>query len=152
MSDSGLKATITSAMKESMRARDKVRLGAIRLILSEVKRIEVDERIELDDAAIIEILVKSVKQRKDSIQQYEAANREDLAAQERSELALIETYLPTALSDEELDAMLEEAVAATSANSIKDMGKLMGWLRPHIQGRADMGELSAKVKARLTAA
>ena len=149
---SELKSRIQDDVKTAMRAKDKPRLATLRLVTAALKQREVDERIELDDAAIIEILVKSVKQRKDSIQQYEAANREDLAAQERSELALIETYLPTAFSDEELDAMLEEAVAATSANSIKDMGKLMGWLRPHIQGRADMGALSANVKARLTAA
>lgn len=149
---SELKSRIQDDVKTAMRAKDKPRLATLRLVTAALKQREVDERIELDDAAIIEILVKSVKQRKDSIQQYEAANREDLAERERSELVLIETYLPTALTDEELDAMLEEAVAATNANSIKDMGKLMGWLRPHIQGRADMGALSAKVKARLTAA
>lgn len=149
---SEIKARILDDVKTAMRAKDKPRLGILRLVTAALKQREVDERIELDDAGTIEILVKLVKQRKDSIEQYTAAKREDLAEQERMELALIETYLPTAFGDDELNAMLDEAFAATGADTMKDMGKVMGWMKPKIQGRADMGALSAKIKARLSTA
>lgn len=149
MSDSGLKATITSAMKESMRARDKVRLGAIRLMLSEIKRIEVDERIELDDVRVLAVLDKMLKQRRDSITQYEAADRQDLADVEIAELAVIETFLPTALTEQEILELLDSAVSASGADSIRDMGKVMAILKPQLQGRADVASVSQLVKKRL---
>lgn len=150
MSDSGLKATITSAMKESMRARDKVRLGAIRLILSEVKRIEVDERIELDDARVLAVLDKMLKQRRDSITQYEAASRQDLADVEIAEVAVIETFLPTALTEQEILELLDDAISSSGADSVRDMGKVMAILKPQLQGRADVASVSQLVKKRLS--
>lgn len=132
-----------------MRARDKARLGTLRMVTAAIKQREVDERIELDDQAVLEILTRLVKQRKDSIEQYDAAGRDDLAAQERSELTLIETYLPQALSADDLGTLLEEAMDETGATSMKDMGKVMAWLKPKVQGRADVGALSGAVKARL---
>jgi uncharacterized protein YqeY len=150
MSDSGLKATITSAMKESMRARDKVRLGAIRLILSEIKRIEVDERIELDDVRVLAVLDKMLKQRRDSITQYEAADRQDLADVEVAEVAVINTFLPTALTEQEILELLDAAISSSGADSIRDMGKVMAVLKPQLQGRADVGSVSQLVKKRLS--
>jgi uncharacterized protein YqeY len=150
MSDSGLKATIASEMKVSMRARDKVRLGAIRLILSEIKRIEVDERIELDDARILAVLDKMLKQRRDSITQYEAADRQDLADVEIAEVAVIDTFLPTALTEKEILELLDSAISASGADSIRDMGKVMAVLKPQLQGRADVGVVSQLVKKRLS--
>ena len=132
-----------------MRARDKARLGTLRMVTAAIKQREVDERIELDDQAVLEILTRLAKQRKDSIEQYDAAGRDDLAAQERSELTLIETYLPQALSADDLGTLLEEAMDETGATSMKDMGKVMAWLKPKVQGRADVGALSGAVKARL---
>lgn len=150
MSDSGLKATITSAMKESMRARDKVRLGTIRLILSEIKRIEVDERIELDDVRVLAVLDKMLKQRRDSISQYESAGRQDLADVEISEVSVIETFLPTALTEQEILELLDDAVSSSGADSIRDMGKVMAVLKPQLQGRADVASVSQLVKKRLS--
>ncbi|MFT7372693.1 MAG: hypothetical protein ACI9T9_001380 [Oleiphilaceae bacterium] len=150
MSNSGLKATITSAMKESMRARDKVRLGAIRLILSEIKRIEVDERIELDDVRVLAVLDKMLKQRRDSITQYEAADRQDLADVEIAEVAVINTFLPTALTEQEILELLDGAISSSGAGSIRDMGKVMAVLKPQLQGRADVGSVSQLVKKRLS--
>ena len=150
MSDSGLKATITSAMKESMRARDKVRLGTIRLILSEVKRIEVDERIELDDVRVLAVLDKMLKQRRDSISQYESAGRQDLADVEIAEVAVIETFLPTALTEQEILELLDGAISSSGADSIRDMGKVMAVLKPQLQGRADVASVSQLVKKRLS--
>jgi len=150
MSDSGLKATITSAMKESMRARDKVRLGTIRLILSEIKRIEVDERIELDDVRVFAVLDKMLKQRRDSIAQYEAADRQDLADVEIAEVAVIETFLPTALTEQEILELLDDAISSSGADSIRDMGKVMAVLKPQLQGRADVASVSQLVKKRLS--
>lgn len=146
---SELKATITSAQKEAMRARDKERLGTIRLILAEFKRIEVDERIELDDARVLAVLDKMLKQRRDSISQYETAGRQDLADVEAAEISVIETFLPTALTAEEIDALIEEAVSSSGAESVRDMGKVMGVLKPQLQGRADVGKVSQLVKQRL---
>jgi len=150
MSDSGLKTTITSAMKESMRARDKVRLGTIRLILSEIKRIEVDERIELDDVRVLAVLDKMLKQRRDSITQYEAADRQDLADVEIAEVAVIDTFLPTALTEQEILKLLDDAVSSSGAESIRDMGKVMAILKPQLQGRADVASVSKLVKKRLS--
>jgi len=144
-----MKSQIKDAMKDAMRAKDKPRLGAIRLILSEVKRIEVDERIEIDDERLLAILDKMIKQRRDSITQYEAAGRDELAAIEIAEIAVIQDFLPTALTEEEINAMIAVAIAETGAESMRDMGKVMGILRPQIQGRADGGAVSGLVKVAL---
>jgi hypothetical protein len=144
-----MKEQIKNTMKEAMRAKDKPRLGAIRLIQADIKRIEVDERIEVDDARVLAILDKMVKQRRDSITQYEAAARQELADIEIAEISVIQEFLPTALTDEEITAMIEDAVAQTAAASMADMGKVMGILKPQIQGRADGGAVSGRVKAAL---
>jgi uncharacterized protein YqeY len=136
-------------MKAAMRAKDKARLGAIRLILAAIKQREVDERIELDDTQVIVVLDKMTKQRRESISQFEKAGRDDLIAQENAELAIIQPYLPAALGEDELNALIESALQTTGATSIKDMGKVMGLLKPKIQGRADMGAVSALIKSRL---
>ncbi|MCW8829388.1 MAG: GatB/YqeY domain-containing protein [Gammaproteobacteria bacterium] len=144
-----LKETIMAEMKEAMRAKDKDRLGTIRLIQAAIKQREVDERIELDDEQVLAVLNKMVKQRRDSITQYRDAGREELAAREEAELVIIQHYLPEALSDAELDSLINEAISTTGAEAMKDMGKVMGQLKPRVQGRADMGEVSARIKARL---
>lgn len=146
---SELKARINTAMKEAMKARDKDRLGAIRLMMSEFKRIEVDERVELDDARVLAILDKMLKQRRDSVAQYEAAGREDLASIERAEMLVIGEYLPEALSDDEISTLISAAVTASGAASVRDMGAVMAILKPQIQGRADVAQVSQKVKAAL---
>ncbi len=150
MSDT-LKARIMADMKDAMRAKDKDRLGTIRLIQAAIKQREVDERIELDDSQVLAVLDKMVKQRRDSITQYRDAGREELAAKEEAELSVIQQYLPAALSEAEVDALIDEAISASGAESMKDMGKVMGQLKPKLQGRADMGEVSARIKARLSA-
>ena len=144
-----MKKQINDAMKDAMRAKDKPRLGAIRLIQAEIKRIEVDERIEIDDARILAILDKMVKQRRDSINQYETAGRQELADIEIAEINVIQDVLPAALSDAEISAMVAAAVTETGASSMADMGKVMGILKPQIQGRADGGAVSGLVKAAL---
>jgi uncharacterized protein YqeY len=144
-----LKAQINSAMKDAMRAKDKAKLGAIRLIQSEVKRVEVDERIEIDDQRLIAIMDKMIKQRRDSIKQYEAAGRQELAAVEIAEIGVIQEFLPTALTKQEIDDLIQQAIASTGAESMRDMGKVMGLLKPQIQGRADAGVVSAGVKKAL---
>jgi hypothetical protein len=144
-----LKAQIQADMKTAMKAGDKTRLGVIRLILAAVKQREVDERIELDDAQVLAVLDKMVKQRRDSIDQYSAAGREDLADVERFEITVVQGYLPAALSDAEIARLVDEAVSASGATAMSDMGKVMGHLRPKVQGRADMGAVSALVKQRL---
>lgn len=146
---SELKQTITNAMKDAMRAKEKQRLGTIRLILAELKRIEVDERTDLDDARVLAVLDKMNKQRRDSIEQFEAAGRDDLAAVEREEMEVIATFLPAALSDEEINTLVSEAISQTGASGMQDMGKVMGVLKPKLQGRADMGAVSKTVKAQL---
>jgi hypothetical protein len=146
-----LKGRIQQDMKDAMRARDKPRLATVRLILAAIKQIEVDERIELDDARVTAVLDKMAKQRRESISQFEKANRDDLVAQETGELVLIQKYLPEQLSEDELNALIEVALEQTGATSIKDMGKVMGQLKPRVQGRADMGAVSAMIKARLGA-
>lgn len=149
MTEATLKARINDAMKAAMRARDKPRLGAIRLIQAEIKRIEVDERIDVDDDRLLVVLDKMCKQRRDSIQQYESAGRDELAEQERQEIAVIQEFLPAQLSEAELTALIDTAIAATGASSMQDMGKVMGQLKPKVQGRADMGEVSRLIKAKL---
>jgi len=146
-----LKAQLTEDMKTAMRGGDKPRLGVIRLILAAVKQREVDERITLDDTQVLAVLEKMVKQRKDSISQYAAANREDLAAVERAEMAVIQTYLPAPLTEAELDALIAEAIAATGASSLRDMGKVVAAVKQKAAGRADMGVVSGRIKARLGA-
>jgi uncharacterized protein YqeY len=138
-------------MKAAMKAREKERLGTIRLIQSEFKRIEVDERIELDDARVLVVLDKMIKQRRDSAQQYHAAGREELAAVEEREIAVIQEFLPAQLSAAELEAMVDAAVTAAGGSGMQAMGAVMAELKPKLQGRADVGAVSKLVKARLTA-
>jgi len=147
-----LKARITEDMKTALKSGEKARLGALRLLLSAMKQIEVDQRIELDDTAITVIIEKMLKQRKDSITQFEAAKRADLADAEKFELEVLSAYMPQALSSAELATMVDAAFAESGATSPADMGKVMAVLKPRVAGRADMGELSKLVKARLTAA
>ena len=146
---SSLKSQITDEMKVAMRAKDKVRLGTIRLMLAELKRIEVDERIELDDDRVLAVLDKMIKQRKDSITQYQAAERPELAEKEQQETEVIKTLLPQPLSDVEIDAIIDAAIAATDASGMQAMGQIMAIIKPQLQGRADMGAVSGKVKAKL---
>jgi uncharacterized protein YqeY len=136
-------------MKTAMKAGDKTRLGVIRLMLAAIKQREIDERIELDDTQVLAVLDKMVKQRRDSIAQYSGAGREDLAEIERFEVEVIQSYLPRALTDDELTALIDAAMASTQASAMSDMGKVMSLLKPQIQGRADMGSVSARVKQRL---
>lgn len=150
MSEETLKIRITAEMKAAMRAKDKPRLGTIRLIQAEIKRIEVDERIELDDTRVLAILDKMSKQRRDSLSQFKDAGRDDLAEQEQLELDVIAEFLPAALSDEELQTLIDQAVADSGAEAMSDMGKVMGILKPQVQGRADMGAVSKQIKARLS--
>jgi len=139
-------------MKLAMKAGDKFRLGVIRLILSAVKQREVDERIELDDAQLLVVLDKMVKQRRESVSQYTAANRNDLAEVEQSEILIIQDYLPPALSAEEIEGMITTAVTGAAATAVGDMGKVMALLKPLLQGRADIGAVSAQVRAKLSGA
>ena len=147
-----LKAQITEDMKTAMRAREPVRLAAIRLLLAAIKQREVDERIELDDAGVLAVIVKMLKQRRDSISQYEAAGRTDLADVEKFEVAVLTGYMPQALSQAEIEAAVAAAVAASGAKGMQDMGKVMAELRPELAGRVDMGQVSALVKAALAKA
>ena len=144
-----LKARITDDMKTAMRAKETARLGTIRLLLAAIKQKEIDERIELDDAAVSSIVEKLIKQRKDSISQFQAAGRDDLVAAEQAELAVLQAYLPEQLSAAEVEAAVTAAIAESGASSAKDMGKVMGLLKPRLAGRADMGQVSALIKARL---
>jgi len=151
MSEPTLKERIQEDMKNAMRAKDKERLGAIRLILAAVKQIEVDERIEIDDARLSTILNKMIKQRQDSIEQYTTANRTDLVEIEEFEVKLIQEYIPAQMSEDEIETLVKAAVAETGASSMKDMGKVMGILKEKTAGRADGAILSAKVKEHLSA-
>ena len=146
---SALNDRIKEAMKDAMRAKDKARLSTIRLILSAIKQVEVDTRAELDDTAILAILDKMVKQRRESIKQYEDAGRQELADVEYAEIEVLQEFLPKPLTDDEIAELIEQAVSSTGAESIKDMGKVMGILKPQLQGRADMGQVSGKIKSRL---
>ena len=145
-----LKAQITQEMKNAMRAKNKLKLGAIRLILSGIKQIEVDERIELDDVRILVVLDKMVKQRRDSVAQYVDANRQELADIELAEIVIIQEFLPEALSDSEVATMVSDAIAESGAQSMKDMGAIMAIIKPKIQGRADVGAVSKIIKAKLS--
>jgi len=149
MSEQSLALTIRAAMKAAMKARDKERLSTIRLIIAEFKRIEVDERIEVDDARALAVLDKMVKQRRDSAEQFTAAGRDELAAQENAEIAVIQEYLPAQLSEDELITMVDAAIAASDASGMQAMGAVMGQLKPQLQGRADIGAVSQLVKSRL---
>lgn len=144
-----LKQQLTDDMKAAMRGGEKDRLGVIRLILAAIKQREVDERIELDDVQTLAVLEKMVKQRKDSITQFEAASRQDLADIEKAEMKVIEVYLPAKLSDEEIDALITAAMAETGASSARDMGKVVAAVKEKAAGRADMGVVSGRIKARL---
>lgn len=141
---------VSAEVKVAMKARDKPRLGALRLIMADFKRIEVDERIELDDERVLVVLDKMTKQRKDSLKQYEDAGREDLANQEALEIAVIAEFLPEQLSDEEVTGLIKAAIAETGAASMQDMGKVMAIVKPQVQGKADMGAISGLVKAQLS--
>ncbi|MGB1580885.1 MAG: GatB/YqeY domain-containing protein [Nevskiales bacterium] len=145
-----LKERITADVKDAMRAKDKARLTTLRLLQAAIKQREVDERIELDDAAVLAIVEKQIKQRREAAQQFTDAGREELAQAEQAEIAVFEPYLPEQLSEAEVDAAIEEAIAATGASGMADMGKVMGQLKPQLQGKADMGQVSGLVKARLS--
>ena len=146
-----LKDQIKEDMKSAMKAGEKDRLKVVRLILAEIKQVEVDQRVELDDAGVLSVLTKMVKQRRDSVSQFEQGNREDLAAIERAEIAVLDTYLPEQLTADEIAALVDEVIAATGAESIRDMGKVMGQIKARAAGRADMGAVGAAVKERLNA-
>lgn len=144
-----LKAQISEDMKNAMRAKDTVRLGAIRLLQAAIKQREVDERIELDDSNVIAVIEKMLKQRRDSITAYESASRHDLADVEKFEITVLQTYLPQQLTDDEITAILEKVVVDTGAAGIKDMSKVMAAIKPLVAGRADMGKISGLIKTRL---
>ena len=145
-----LRQRVESDMKTAMRAKDKERLGTIRLILAAIKQREIDERISLSDADILAVLDKMIKQRRDSITQFEQAGRQELADKEAAEVAVIQEYLPAALSETEVEALIAEAMASSGASSPQDIGKIMALLKPRLQGRADMGAVGARIKARLS--
>ena len=146
---SEIQARINEAVKDAMRAKDKDRLGTLRLATSEFKKIEVDERVTLDDARVLAILDKMIKQRKDSVTQFNAGGRADLADKEQAEISVLQEFLPAALSDAELEALMKKAIAESGAEGMKDMGKVMAILKPQVQGRTDMGAVSQKIKALL---
>ena len=146
-----LKGQITEDMKSAMKAGEKDRLKVVRLMLAAVKQIEVDTRTELDDAAVLAVITKMLKQRRDSIEQFEAGNREDLAAIERAEIVVLKTYLPEQLSADEIATLVDEVIQSTGATNIRDMGKVMGQIKAKAAGRADMGAISATIKERLNA-
>lgn len=147
---SELKSQLTSAMKDAMRAKDKLRLGTIRMAQAAVKQKEIDDRVELTDADVLSILTKLVKQRDDAAAQYRDADRLDLAETEEAEAEILKTFLPSPLTDDELAALIDQAVTETGASSMAQMGAVMGWLKPKVTGRADMGRLSGQIKARLS--
>ncbi len=140
---------LKNAQKDAMRAKDKLRLGTIRMALAAVKQREIDERIELNDTDVLQIITKMVKQRKDASQQFRDAGRDDLADNEDAEIVVLQDFLPQALSEAEINAMIVEAISQTGANGMADMGKVMGVLRPKMQGRADLGQVSGLIKAQL---
>ena len=146
-----LKVRISDDMKSAMKAKETERLAAIRLLMAAIKQKEVDERIELDDAAIVVVIDKMLKQRRDSITQYEAAQRQDLADKEKAEMTVLMAYMPQQLSEAEIDELVVKAVVDSGAASMQDMGKVMGLLRPQLAGRADMALVSTRIKARLSA-
>ncbi|GAC32611.1 GatB/YqeY domain-containing protein [Paraglaciecola polaris] len=140
---------LKNALKDAMRAKDKISLSTIRMALAAVKQREVDERIELNDSDVIALLTKMVKQRKDAASQFEQANRQDLVTIELAEIDILQTFLPQALSEEELSVLIDQAMVESQASGMQDMGKVMAWLKPKVQGRADMGKLSGQIKAKL---
>jgi uncharacterized protein len=144
-----LKDRVTEDMKTAMRAGDRERLAAVRLLLAAIKQREVDERITLDDGQVLAVIEKMIKQRRESITQFESGGRSDLAAKENAEIGVLQGYLPEQLTPAEVDALIAEAIAATGAASVKDMGKVMGFVKPKAQGRTDMGALSARIKQKL---
>lgn len=149
--ENSLKNRIQEDVKLAMKARDRDRIGALRLVSAAIKQVEVDSREDLDDAGVTTVLDKMAKQRRESLEQYEKAGREDLAAKERYELEVLAEYLPEPLGEDELNALVEAAIAETGASGMQDMGKVMGVLKPQVQGRADMKALSGTVRARLNA-
>jgi hypothetical protein len=150
MTDSALKQKITEAMKDAMRAKDKARLGTIRLALAEIKKIEVDERIEPDDVRVTAVLDKMIKQRRESVKQYEAGARQDLAEIESAEITVLQEFMPQALSPEEVAAIIGQAMRDSAAASVQDMGKVMALVRPLVVGRADMAAVSQMIKQQLS--
>lgn len=151
MAESQLKQRLTEAMKDAMRSRDKARLGTVRLALAEIKRIEVDERIDPDDTRVLSLLDKMIKQRRDSVNQFVSGNREDLAEIERAEILVLQDFMPSLLSDEELQAIVSAALASSGATGVQDMGKVIAVVKPQVAGRADMGVVSQMIKAHLAA-
>jgi uncharacterized protein YqeY len=145
-----LKQRIQDDVKAAMKAKDKDRLATLRLITAAIKQREVDERIEMDDTQVLAVLEKMIKQRRDSISQYESAGRQELAEQEKREIAIIEVYMPEGLSDDEIAGLIEAAISETGAAAIKDRGEVLGVLKPKMQGRADMGKVSGLVKQKLS--
>ena len=150
MAERTLKEIITESMKSAMKARDKDRLKTIRMALSDIKRVEVDTREEQTDTQVITILDKMIKQRRESIKQFELGGRQELAAQEESEIEVLNEFLPQALSEDEIDSMIHSAIADSKAESMQDMGKVMGFIKPQVTGRADMSVISKKIKSLLT--
>ncbi len=142
---------LKSAQKDAMRAKAKLRLGTIRMAIAAIKQREIDEQITLGDSDILAVLTKMVKQRQDAASQFDAADRDDLASKEREEIVVLEGFLPQPLTEDELATLIDEAMVSTGAQDMQDMGKVMGSLKPQVQGRTDMGALSAKIKARLNA-
>ncbi len=149
MADATIKERLSDEIKRAMKAGEKARVAALRQVHAAIKQREVDERSDLDDEAALAVLDKLAKQRREAIEQYEAAEREDLAAKERAELEIISEFLPQPLTDAELDELVDEAIAAAGAQSVKDMGRVMAEVKPKAQGRADMSQVSARVKSRL---
>lgn len=141
---------LKNAQKDAMRAKDKLRLGTIRMALAAVKQREIDDKKTLEDSDVLAILTKAVKQRQDAAAQFDKAGREDLSSVERAEIAVLESFLPQPLSAEEISTLIDEAITATGAASMQDMGKVMGMLKPQVQGRADMGAISGQIKAKLS--
>ena len=150
MSESPLKKEISEAMKTALRAKEKARLGTIRLALAEIKKIEIDERIDPDDARIVSILDKMIKQRRESIRQFEAAGRDELVAQEKEEIEVLKDFLPQPIAEEELEKIIDKAISDSGAESMQDMGKVMGIIKPQVIGRADMAIVSSKIKSALS--
>lgn len=146
MSDSSVKLALNAAMKEAMRAKDKDRLSVIRMALAAFKQVEVDERIDVDETRALQLIDKMIKQRRESVRQYQDAGRDDLAQIENSEIVVLQEFLPQALSEAEIEAMIKQAIESTGAIGVKDMSKIMTVLRPQLQGRADMGAVSVLVK------
>jgi uncharacterized protein YqeY len=145
-----LKGQIQNDMKDAMKAGDKDRLKVVRMLLAAVKQVEIDRRVEMDDATVLGVVDKMVKQRRDSVSQFRAAGRDDLADAEMAEITVLEAYLPEPLSDAEIDSLVARAIAESGAANVRDMGKVMGRLKAEVQGRADMGAVGARVKARLS--